>query len=122
MDEHEETGASKPARDELGRLLPGHTANPNGRPIETEEKKLIKKAVKEIVSEYKETLANALPNIGPVLLKKAIEGDITAIKEVHDRAMGKAEQKTDVTSGGEALQPILVKFLDGKTEDNRDTE
>lgn len=40
-------------------------------------------------------------------------------KTVWEMAEGKASQHTDVTSGGEALAPILVKFLDGK--DNRDT-
>lgn len=32
----------------------------------------------------------------------------------------KSEQ--DITSNGESIQPVLVKFLDVKTEDNRDTE
>lgn len=41
------------------------------------------------------------------------------LKEIEPRivwemAEGKAEAKTDITSGGEALQPILVKFIDGK--------
>ena|SRR3990167_8737315 len=34
MDEQEKTGEiKKPQRDALGRLLPGNTANPHGRPI-----------------------------------------------------------------------------------------
>ena len=109
----ENTSENKPLRDELGRLLPGYTANPNGRPILTEEEKLVKKATVELISEYKEKLAEALPLISPVLIAKAMEGDMQAIKEVNDRVMGKAEAKTDITSGGEKL-PILVKFIDGK--------
>ncbi len=33
-------------------------------------------------------------------------------------AEGKAKQDTDITSNGETLQPVLVKFID---ENNRDT-
>lgn len=87
--------------------------NYEGRPKETEEQKLVKKAQKELIAEYKEKLAEALPLISPVLIAKAMEGDMQAIKEVNDRVMGKAEAKTDITSGGEKL-PILVKFIDGK--------
>jgi len=99
-------------RDEQGRFIPGVSGNPDGRPPETEETKIIKKAQRELISEYKEKLAEALPLISPVLIAKAMEGDMQAIKEVNDRVMGKAEAKTDITSGGEKL-PILVKFIDG---------
>lgn len=99
-------------RDEQGRFIPGVSGNPDGRPPLTEEEKIVKKAQKELISEYKEKLAEALPLISPVLIAKAMEGDMQAIKEVNDRVMGKAEAKTDITSGGEKL-PILVKFIDG---------
>ena len=89
-----------------------------GRPPETQEQKIIKKATKEIIKEYKENLANALPKIEPVLIKKAVEGDMTAIKEVHDRVMDKARQNTDITSGGESLQTLLVKILNDKSDNN----
>lgn len=74
---------SKPARDEHGRLLPGHTANPNGRPPETEETKLVKKEVKKAIKEYEETLAGALEDISPALIGQAKKGNVPAIKEVH---------------------------------------
>ena len=76
---------------------PGVSGNPEGRKPDTEEQKLIKKAVKELVKEYQQTLAEALPKISPVLIKKAIEGDIQAIKELHDRAMGKSMQNTNIS-------------------------
>lgn len=60
-----------------------------GRPKDTPEQKAVKRAVKEIVIEYKEALANALPEISPVLIKKAKGGDIKAIKEINDRVLGK---------------------------------
>lgn len=95
---------------------PGESGNPAGRPKETEEQKLIKKSRKQLIEEYKDALAEALPFISPVLVAKAMEGDVPAIKELHDRTMDKAKQATDVTSNGETIQPVLVKFLDGETK------
>lgn len=42
-------------------------------------------------------------------------------KDVWEMAEGKAESKTDITSNGNEVQPILVKFIDG-TEDNKHTD
>ena len=90
-------------RNEDGTFAEGNIGG--GRTPETEEQKIVKKAIKEIVKEYKEGLADALPQIQPILLGKALEGDMTAIKEIHDRVMDKAKQPTDITSGGEPLFP-----------------
>lgn len=98
-------------RNEDGTFAPGHCGGP-GRPIDTIETKIIKKATKELIAEYKESLGEALPLIKPIIIAKALEGDMTAIKEIHDRVMDKAKQSTDITSDGEKIQPILVKFLD----------
>ena len=81
-------------RNEDGTFAVGTAPGP-GAPIQPEEVKIARKAAKEIIKEYKERLAEALPNIEPVLIKKAIEGDISFIKELHDRAMGKPDQKVD---------------------------
>lgn len=112
-----ETSEIKPERDEMGRLLPGNTANPDGRPKETPEQKLIKRATKELIAEYKEGLAQALPLISPVLIAKAASGDVPAIKELHDRIMGKAEQKTEVEIG---LKPTPI--LNGLQVNNSNPE
>lgn len=88
--------------------------NPNGRPPMTEEEKLIKKAQRDFIKDYKESLKEALPLISPVLIAKALDGDMQAIKEVNDRAMGKAQQNLDVTTDGESLNTALVKFIDAK--------
>lgn len=94
-----------------------------GRPKETEIDKVRKKAIKELVEEYKERLADILPLIDPVLAKKVQEGDMAAIKEINDVIVEKAVRKTDLTSDGEKIQPVLVKFLDAKETDNsRNTE
>ncbi len=91
--------------------------NPGGgRPKDTPQSKIVKKAIKELVIEYKQGLAEALPFIRPVLVQKASEGDIQAIKEVNDRVMGKSPQSTDITSGGDKIvMPILG--LETKTPD-----
>lgn len=108
----ENSSQNKPLRDEMGRLLPGQTANPNGRPEMTEAEKLEAKAKRDFIKEYKETLRQSLPLISPILIAKAMEGDMTAIKEVNDRVMGKAETKADIKLGG-GETPVLVKFIDG---------
>ena len=36
-----------------------------------------------------------------------MEGDMSAIKEVNDRVMGKSEAKTDVTSNGETITSVI---------------
>lgn len=83
-------------RDEQGRFVEGVSGNPNGRPAITEEQKLVKKAIKQFISEHKQSLAEALPAISPVLIGQALNGNILAIKEVHDRVMGKPLQETDL--------------------------
>ena len=89
-----------------------------GRPPDTEQDKIIKKATKQLIAEYKEALGESLPLIKPVLIAKALEGDISAIKEIHDRVMDKAKQPTDVTTNGKDLpQPILG----GITYENKTT-
>ena len=79
------------------------TAPGPGRPKDTPETIVIKKAIKELVKEYKDDLAQMLPKIKPVIEKKALEGDMCAIKEIHDRVMDKSKQPTDITSGGDKI-------------------
>lgn len=112
----EETEQNRIKRKEDGTFDVGTAPGP-GRQPETIEQKIIKKATKELIAEYKEGLGDALPLIKPIIIKKALEGDMTAIKEIHDRVMDKSKQPTDVTSNGETI-PILVKFIDGKANNN----
>lgn len=48
----------------------------------------------------------AAEHINLALLKKAMDGDVLAIKEIHDRVYGKSFQpgQLDVTSNGNAIQ------------------
>ena len=82
--------------------------NREGRPKETEETKIIRKARKQLIEEYKDALAEALPVINPVLIKKALTGNVPAIKEIHDRVMDKAKQPTEIS--GKDGSPISLKW------------
>lgn len=95
--EHVESSENTPKRDENGRLLPGYSLNYNGRPPATPEQKALRKASKLIIEEYKQSLIDSLPMISPILISKAMLGDIPAIKELHDRALDKAKQSTEIT-------------------------
>lgn len=102
----EEQLSTVPKQLEPHAFKPGVSGNPHGRPVESTEVKLMKKAAKQIIAEYKEALAQALPLIEPVLIAKAIEGDMIAIKEVHDRTMDRAKQHTDIMTDGKPLVQI----------------
>lgn len=96
-------------RDELGRFVVGYEGGP-GRPPETEADKIAKKATKELIAEYKEALGESLPMITPVLIAKALDGDLQSIKEINDRVMGKAEQHTDITTQGKPIIQIASEI------------
>lgn len=79
----------KNTRDKNGRLLPGNTANPNGRPKkEWTWRQLVIDSLEEVDNdglEYKKVAVNKLR-------EKAAGGDIAALKEIGDRVDGKAPQ------------------------------
>lgn len=114
-------------RDNAGHYLKGNPPGP-GRPLGPvpEEKKLARKASKEIIRQYIENLTAALPDIEEVLILKAKLGDSFAIKEIHDRAMGKPIQRSELTGaeGGpieisdskrKLVNEALTKYLETKS-------
>jgi len=111
MDEPEKIGAKRRSDGTFG---PGNNANPEGRPIETEEQKLVRKAKREFVKEYKEKLEESLPYISPVLIAKAIGGDIQAIKEIHDIVVGKMPTKI----AGDPDKPLIIQISQEIAEKN----
>lgn len=117
----EESVEIRANRREDGTFGEGNIANPNGRPPDTEEKKIAKKAAKLLIQEYKEKLAEWLPKIEPILGEKALTGDISAIKELHDRVMGKPDQKSDHTTGGKPF-PILGNAILINNSDKENSE
>lgn len=50
--------------------------------------------------------------LAKVLMDKAMAGDVPAIKEMMDRALGKALQNVDVTTDGESLNERITKLDD----------
>lgn len=46
------------------------------------------------------------------------EGDWKTIESIINQVYGQPKQQTDITSGGDKIQPLLVKFID---DDNRDS-
>ena len=100
-------------RDKKGRLVKGTPPGP-GRNKETEADKIQKKATTDVIKEYKESLADALPKLSPVLIKKASKGDMSALKEVNDRVMGKAPQPQE--HSGEINFLILPATLINKND------
>jgi hypothetical protein len=99
MTEQDLSSENKPERDEKGRLLPGNTANPNGRPpgslsITSE----IKKKLQEIPEGKEKTYLAYL--IDQILKKAVIEGDQQTIKQIWNYIDGMPQQKTDITTEG----------------------
>lgn len=73
-----------------------NTANLDGRPKETEEDKIQKKAIQEYIAEFKESLAPVLEIIPPKLQEGVEAGNLQAMKEVIDILVSKAPQKQDL--------------------------
>ena len=76
------------------------------------KEKLKKKAKKQIIEKYKDKLAEALTKLTPILIDKAADGDLQAIKEVNDRVMGKPHQTSDITTQGLPIIQIAKEILD----------
>jgi hypothetical protein len=95
-------------RNEDGTFAQGTQGGP-GAPVQTEEEKIKRKALKEIKESYIKRLTEALPKIDPILIQKGIDGDLTAIKEINDRVLGKPRQSIGV-DGGEEGQPIYIQL------------
>lgn len=99
---------------------PGQSGNPAGRPpgipnAKTRYKRLLEltsKKANPVTGELEEFTQLELMDIA--IFNKALKGDMTAYKEIMDRLEGRAMQSVDVTSDGEQIQPILVKFIDEK--------
>ena len=91
-------------RGERGKFLKGHAPKSPGAPKLTAEQKMIRRTVRELIEEYEESLAESLPQLSSVLKKKASEGDIGAIKEIHD-VIGAGKSKT-----APPIVPIQINF------------
>lgn len=107
-DKLEKTSENKPERNEKGQLLPGNTANPNGRPKGSLSiTALVKEELEKVPDGQKVSYAEAL--IKKMLHKAIIEGDTQTQKMIWNYIDGLPKGALDLTSGGEALQEFLWK-------------
>jgi hypothetical protein len=81
---------------EHSRWKPGQSGNPNGRP----KRKPVSDEIAALLSDADGQAAKALAK---VILREALKGDIAFVREVLDRAEGKAQALLDVTTKDESL-------------------
>lgn len=97
MDNEEQQDYSKVPKQILPHVYKkGQSGNPNGRPEGISMKEYVRKNFRHMTDEEREEFLQGVDK-----------------KFIWEMAEDKAKQGTDITSGGEKLQPILVKFIDG---------
>jgi hypothetical protein len=122
MSEQELTRENKPKRDEKGRLLPGNTANPAGRPEGSiSVVSAIKKKLQECPEGKQKTYLHYL--VEKIMKKAVIDDDVSMIKDIIDRVDGKPQQRTDITTDGYKINPMsyeqALNIIGRKEESNR---
>lgn len=106
---------ASPARDERGRILPGHTGNPNGRPPKGYSITETLKAMMDEKPEIKQAL-------GTKLVEMALKGDLAAIKLLMSYIDGNPVQRNELTGkDGEALTTQAVIYLPSNDRDPEPT-
>jgi len=118
MDKDSEIGAKTPEKQRvIGKPFTKDDPriNKEGRPLGSRDFATdFDEVVEEIAEENGITKSQARKHLLKVAYKNAKEGNYSFYKDIHDRVYGQATSKTDVTSKGESINPVLVKFIDGK--------
>jgi len=103
----------------------GEVRNPKGKPVGTLNRSTIAKKWLESLLTAKNPLtgkSSKLPIIDQMtlsMIKKAMDGDVSAYRELMDSAFGKAMQSTDVTSGGKPIKEttkIIFENFNGDSD------
>ena len=105
-EKQEETGNNKPQRDEKGRLLPGNTANPDGRPVGSVSViTALKKRFRENPEQFNEFLERYIEN-------PANERHIAEM--IDGKPFARGEMKID-------LPTSLIELISGTPNPNTST-
>ena len=115
QEKQEET--RKPERDEHGRLLPGNTANPNGRPKGLSLLAILRDKLQKTILTDEGEISLAETMIESYLRKAAEDNDGIALRDLIDRIDGKPTQtnivKTDkINELAEAFKEIAKEDTD----------
>ena len=101
-------------------FVEGQSGNPNGRPKGRKNFKTLFYEAIERIAESKDIDPEEFEiQLVQQAITKGFNGDRSFYTDTMDRVHGKAEQKTDITTGGESMNQVLVKFIDG-TETSTD--
>ena len=103
----------------------GEVRNPKGKPAGTLNRSTIAKKWLESLVTAKNPLTGkqsklpAQDQMTLSMIRKAMDGDVSAYRELMDSAFGKAMQSTDVTSGGKPLKEttkIIFENFNGDSD------
>jgi len=94
MEKHVKTSDIKPKRNKKGQLLPGETANPNGRPPGVSITDAIKRKLEEIPEGQQKSYLELL--ISRILKQAVVDGDGPMIKNIWNYIDGMPRQGLDI--------------------------
>jgi hypothetical protein len=124
----EKTGTEQEATDlvcdpKTGRILPGKTLNPRGRPKGSEDFRLVfRRAIRQLAKVDGKDPDEIYVEIVAKGLQKAHKGDYRFYKDLLDRIHGKPQDRVDLTSDGEKIntgnQIAFVNFAAQKDADD----
>ena len=90
---------------------PGQSGNPKGRPKKGY-------SITEMMKEMLNSKPKVKDAIGKVIAKKALQGDMTAVKMLWQYMDSMPQQ--DITSGGEKLDSLSAIFSKASNEDSKE--
>jgi len=106
---NEESDKNEFNRQPDGKFGPNNIANPKGRPVLDDKQRLQNKIVRDFIKEHRERMKEILPQVDDMVIARALKGDMTAAKEVYDRAMGKAIQPQAIAVKAELTLTQRIK-------------
>ena len=114
---------NKKSLQNLKPMKKGETRNPNGRPKGGLNSKTILNKFLSLQQKFKNPVTGEFENMSVYevmslsIIAKARKGDLNAYKEILDRLEGKAQQKIDHTTDGEAINKVTVEILNYEDTD-----